>query len=219
MKRGISMLHEEVVEPLTPSEERRLGERAMSNIVAQHVQLENIQLIIVDEAGTKTPAEIRGFADVYDTALRLGHPLSILLVGMDDLAHKTSGLGVIKSRVRSRWLFKQWDDLDYGVYVASRCRLLRALRAQNIGAFEKLMPVLREYTKSDLRATLSLMPLVDGIGRGRTDISDVVKEVIASDSKHQEDSDVFALKYEANANRHNRAATETKRKGRGKGTG
>jgi hypothetical protein len=67
MKRGIYTVFESVVkESLSPTDYRSCNEGELAKMIVEHCQLMGIQLIVMDEAGTKTEAEIRGIAYIID---------------------------------------------------------------------------------------------------------------------------------------------------------
>jgi hypothetical protein len=69
----------------------------------------NIQQIFVDEAGNLSLEAIRGMIMAYDSAKNLGHPLSLVFVGMDDLPTKVMKLPQVKGRIHEWCYFEPYS--------------------------------------------------------------------------------------------------------------
>jgi hypothetical protein len=59
----------------------------------------NIQVILVDEAGLLSLEAIRGMVLVGDTAKNMNYPLSLVLIGMDDLPTKVRHAPQVEKRI------------------------------------------------------------------------------------------------------------------------
>ncbi len=121
MKRGIATVFESVLDQeLSGPEFRRASELALAEEVIEHLRLMNIQLVIMDEAGTKTEAELRGVAHITNVGIERGWPVTFLLVGMDDLAEKVHRQPAICSRVRRVIVFESWSLADFNAFLVTR---------------------------------------------------------------------------------------------------
>ncbi len=180
MKKGIYCVYECVVDELSRGELTRRTERALATDIVEQIRLTNLQLLIIDEAGTKNSAEIRGLALIYDIARQHHWPLTLLLVGMDDLAHKVRGLPVLESRVRATRVFHEWSVNECASFLASRSEAIRE-RLQGGGAdVQAAIRLLVAETGGRLRALHTLLAEVDGRLRARASakLLDVVEDVI-----------------------------------------
>lgn len=75
-----------------------------------------LQLLLLDEAGTMAPEELRGLAMVLNVAREEEWPLTMVLVGMDDIATTMEALPQVESRVAD-WVWfhpltvEDWDGV------------------------------------------------------------------------------------------------------------
>jgi DNA transposition AAA+ family ATPase len=190
MKRGVYCAYEQMVEELTAAELRQRTETSLATDVVEEARLMNTQLIIVDEAGTKTAAEIRGLALICDIARREGWPLSVILVGMDDLAEKATSLHVLQSRTRLTATFEPWDDQECRAYIMSREGLAAALFAAGGAGSDGLLKDLVQYTGGRLRELQTLLPEIEHrLTKGRAP-DDAIEKIL----KWRKDAGEQALK-------------------------
>ena len=202
MKRGISLLYRTVVDPeLSDRDERSKKEGDMVNEIVALSKVDNIQMLMVDEAGTNTPAEIRGFAQVYDAALKAHHKLSIVLVGMDDLAWKVKSLGVLRSRIRSELLFGTWLAHEYLAFVIARSFAMEQAHRRQPAVCATVTQSLFQYTAGDMRQTEALLPLLDEQATPRRRLDVVAKEVMDAHAEMSAACERFAAEYETQSKR------------------
>jgi AAA+ ATPase superfamily predicted ATPase len=88
----------------------------MAETIAEQLILgltrKNIQIIFVDEAGNLSLEAIRGMLMAYDAAKNMGHPLSFVFVGMDDLPVKVTKLPQVKGRIHEWCYFQPYSFED-----------------------------------------------------------------------------------------------------------
>lgn len=168
MKRGINCVFEGVLkEELTPSEYRSISERALAEMVVEHVRLLGIRLIVLDEAGTKTQSELRGISYITDVAAEQHWCLSILLVGMDDLADKVDREIATRSRTRRTIMFESWVDSDILAYLKTRPGVIGEQFSAGNAEAEAVASMLFEAVEGDLRELSSyLNELAVRLGNG-----------------------------------------------------
>ncbi len=161
MKRGIYTAYEQLVDELSSGELRQRSETSLATEIVEHVRLTNTQLLIIDEAGTKTAPEIRGLALISDIAREKCFPFSILLVGMDDLAAKMTSLPVLTSRTRSMQTFRSWAQKDALAYIMSRAPILAGLYAEKCPGTNTLLQIVLRETKCAPRDIETLLPEIE----------------------------------------------------------
>jgi len=161
MKRGVYCVYEQLIEELTTAQLRQRSELSLAMDVVEEARAQGIQLLIIDEAGTKTGAEIRGLAYLYDVARQAHWPLTILLVGMDDLAAKVTALPVLTSRVRTMCVFLPWDDAGCLAYLSSRSPVLAGEMAVDRPVQRKAFETLIRATGRRLRELQTLVPEIE----------------------------------------------------------
>jgi hypothetical protein len=89
---------------------RALPEEAAGEIVTG-LEQRNIQMIFVDEAGCLSVNALRAFALLCDTARNMDFSLTIVLVGMDDLAAKLRSVEQVYNRV-IEWCYFEPYTID-----------------------------------------------------------------------------------------------------------
>jgi AAA domain len=80
--------------------------------LVQGLMRKNIQIIFIDEAGNLSLDAIRGMIMTYDAAKNLGHSLSLVFIGMDDLPVKVTKLPQIKGRIHEWCFFEPFSFED-----------------------------------------------------------------------------------------------------------
>jgi hypothetical protein len=83
---------------------RRDPPEAVAALLVHELKKRDIQMIFLDEAGGLSVDAIQGMILVRDTALSLHWPLTLVLIGMDDLPVKVNSKSQIKGRV-SEWCY------------------------------------------------------------------------------------------------------------------
>jgi type II secretory pathway predicted ATPase ExeA len=77
-------------------------EQSIMQIVS-HLQLKSLQYLFLDEAGRLTLDAIRTLTSVFNYAQQIGHPLSIIFIGMGDLLRKAQADEQVKRRIHE-WI-------------------------------------------------------------------------------------------------------------------
>jgi hypothetical protein len=112
MKRGIKSLYRQVVGPLDDKVYYREPEEVLGGFVREGLRKRRIQMMLVDEAGTLSVEEIRGMVHVQNLCTEGGWPLSLVLIGMDDLSVKLEQLAHIRGRIQSWCYFEPYELAD-----------------------------------------------------------------------------------------------------------
>jgi hypothetical protein len=145
MKRGIKSLYWSVVGPIDDKTYWRLPEEVLAELVIAGLQKRRIQMMFVDEAGTLSADEIRGMVSVWDTAENVGWPLTLVLIGMDDLPKKIEKYEQVKNRVAQWCYFEPYDLDDTWTLLAALSPYFAALDARRSDAREQVELVHQEY--------------------------------------------------------------------------
>jgi type II secretory pathway predicted ATPase ExeA len=109
MKHGIYRLHAQVIGELTQHQMRTLTSERLASDVVNALRKKSIQMVFVDEAGTLSAEEIRGFVTVFDLALHEGFVLTFVLVGTEPLRIKIKSQEQVNSRVMHWVRIEPWD--------------------------------------------------------------------------------------------------------------
>lgn len=193
MKRGLQSAYEQLLEEeLSPADLRRMTEESMARDVIEEARLRNLQLLIVDEAGTKTQAEIRGLAMLSDQGRRRNWPFTVLLVGMDDLATKVDGLPVIRSRDRRLSMFRPWSAEDILAFMFGRAPTFATRAHEGALGVGHVLRRAMEHANGSPREVETLLPELEvrlQKGRGLAEAIDTILEVRSED---REDALAFA---------------------------
>jgi len=179
MKRGIYALWAAIMDDtLAGGRLRQLQEDQLAMQIVEQVQLERIQFIVIDEAGTKNEKEIRGLTFVSDLARNTGWPLPILLVGMDDLAHKVAAIPALESRRRYIKVFEPWDKTACLAFMVNRSAAIAARVAANDGELPAALNLIMKDTSGRLREVESLLVEIDARLKPAASVLDVVQLVL-----------------------------------------
>lgn len=109
MKRAIRSVYHATVAKLDEGLYRSLPVEALANHTVEGLRAKNIQMVFVDEAGLLTPEGIRGLSHLQNAASLKKVRLSIILIGMDQLAHSVSAYEQVKLRVHEWCYFKPYS--------------------------------------------------------------------------------------------------------------
>lgn len=161
MKRGIYTVYEQMIGELSSGELRTRSETALAEEIVHHAKLINTQLIIIDEAGTKSASEIRGLALLSDIARQREFPLSLLLVGMDDLAAKMGSLDVLRSRTRVIVGFQSWEQEEALSFILARSSLIEEAYGRRDPGIALMLTAMLKHTQCRPREIETLLPEVD----------------------------------------------------------
>lgn len=105
-KRAVRSVYEEVLGTMDQGLYRSTPANRLAELVVRGLRRQHLELLLVDEAGLLSLGALRGMALVGDVAENEGWPLTICLIGMDDLPKKVELQPQISSRVK-RWVFFQ----------------------------------------------------------------------------------------------------------------
>lgn len=103
-KKGIKSLYYATVGRIDEGVYRHDPAESLAAQLVLGLRRKNIRMICVDEAGTLSLEAIRGMILVSDTAQNLNYPLSLVLIGMDDLPTKVRHLPQVENRI-DEWCF------------------------------------------------------------------------------------------------------------------
>jgi hypothetical protein len=105
MKKGIKSLYFAAFRSnLDERVYRRDPPEAVAALLVHELQKRNLQMIFLDEAGGLSVDAIQGMILVRDTAFSMHWPLTLVLIGMDDLPVKVNSKSQIKGRI-SEWCY------------------------------------------------------------------------------------------------------------------
>jgi hypothetical protein len=120
---GIKQIYVRLNGPVPSTLFQRETEHSICRKLVAVLRQRGLQLLLLDEAGTLAPEELRGLAMILNVAREEGWPLSMVLIGMDDIAQTMEKLPQIESRV-AEWIWFQpltaedWDGI-FSVMVPS----------------------------------------------------------------------------------------------------
>lgn len=150
-------MYGEIFGELSPSKQAAKRENGMTTELVEHFRLYGTRLLILDEAGTQSAEQLRGITGIADAARRTGVPLTILLVGMDELPKKLYTKAQVKRRVRGWEIFNDWPREDLEALVLAHSPVLSAIRE----------------TDTDVKAVLDLL-----LTHAKGCLSDVVESTV-----------------------------------------
>lgn len=110
-KRAIRGMYYQVVGTLDEGMYRRSPAHRLAEIVVRSLRRQKIEMVFVDEAGLLSIKALRGMALLCDVAEQKGWPLTIVLIGMDQLPQKVTSRPQLDSRAK-RWVFFEEYDED-----------------------------------------------------------------------------------------------------------
>jgi hypothetical protein len=117
-KRAIRALYHATIGKLDESTYRMAPVSDLARLTALALQTKNIQMVFVDEAGLLSLSAIRGLVLLRDTAENEDWPLSIVLIGMDDLPTKLRETDQVWNRIHEWCYFKPYDLTDTHRFLA-----------------------------------------------------------------------------------------------------
>jgi hypothetical protein len=105
-KKGLKSLHNSTIGRIDEGLYRSDPPETIANSLVHALKRKNIQIVFVDEAGNLSLDAIRGILMAYDAAKNLGHNLSFVFIGMDDLPVKVTTLPQVYGRMHE-WCYFQ----------------------------------------------------------------------------------------------------------------
>jgi AAA+ ATPase superfamily predicted ATPase len=106
--------------------------------LVQGLMRKNIQIIFIDEAGNLSLDAIRGMIMTYDAAKNLGHSLSLVFIGMDDLPVKVTKLPQIKGRIHEWCYFEPFSFEDVAKLLPKLTNHFNSIDLNNSQDYEKV---------------------------------------------------------------------------------
>ncbi|MFN8665919.1 MAG: ATP-binding protein [Gemmatimonadaceae bacterium] len=112
MKRVMRSVYHAVIAKLDEGLYRQLPSEALALHVVNGLRAKNIQMLMVDEAGLLGVEGLRGLVTIRDVAEHNEWPLSIVLIGMDNLPADIHKLPQILRRVHDWYCFEPYSVED-----------------------------------------------------------------------------------------------------------
>jgi hypothetical protein len=118
MKKGVKSLYYATLGRLDEGIYRHDPVESLAAQLVYGLQRKNIQVILIDEAGTLSLEAIRGMVLVGNVAKNMGYPLSLVFIGMDDLPTKVQHLPQVEKRFVEWCYFEAYTLEDTGNFLA-----------------------------------------------------------------------------------------------------
>ena len=115
-KKGIRSLYHACFGQLEEGVYRSNSAEDLAKMTVEALQIKNIEMIFIDEAGNLPLDAIRGMVLVSDTAVEMDWTLTLVFIGMDDLPIKMVRLPQIDNRTHEWCYFKPYS-LDETLYL------------------------------------------------------------------------------------------------------
>jgi|ERR1043165_2528838 hypothetical protein len=103
-KQGIKVLYVAMGVPLPEGEYRFRQTHELADEAVEIAKRKRIKVFLVDEAGLLSINAIRGLVTIRDRSLKIGWPITIIFIGMDDLPQKLNSIPQIRRRVHP-WVY------------------------------------------------------------------------------------------------------------------
>jgi AAA domain len=104
-----SLYYQVVGEDLMDHAYRRMPTESIVEQIVRSATRKNLRALFIDEAGCLCVGAIAGMILVYDIAENLGWPITMVFIGMDDLATKMEEKPQIKGRIREWCYFEEYN--------------------------------------------------------------------------------------------------------------
>src|ERR1700753_4304041 len=114
MKKGVKSLYYATLGRLDEGVYRHDPVESLAMQLVHGLRRKNIQVILVDEAGTLSLEAIRGMILVGNIAKNMSYPLSLVFIGMDDLLTKVQHLPQVDKRFVEWCYFEAYTLEDTG---------------------------------------------------------------------------------------------------------
>jgi hypothetical protein len=109
MKRGVQALYSAAISSMSETIYRQRHTEAMAAILVDGMRARNQRIALVDEAGLMSVDALSGLVLVRDVAENEGWPITIVLIGMDDLPTKLRKRPQVVNRVHEWCYFKPYS--------------------------------------------------------------------------------------------------------------
>jgi type II secretory pathway predicted ATPase ExeA len=146
-KRAVLAVYNDIIGRMDRSISGPADVAEISTMLIAELRLRCISMLIIDEAGGYTTAAVRGLMTLGNVARQNGHPLVIVLIGMDDLPKVMKSLPQISRRVQEWYFFRPYtpeDTLDF---------------------LRKVSPIFEEHTLNDPRCKSEIL-FIHGVTNG-----------------------------------------------------
>lgn len=117
-KTAMGAFHSGVIGTLDSGLYKRLRAHELADLVVTGLVRERIEMVFLDEAGLYDLRALRGLVAIRDQAVKVGHRLTIVLIGMDDLPIKIGANPQIEGRVHEWCCFVPYS-LDETIELVS----------------------------------------------------------------------------------------------------
>ena len=117
-KKGIKSLYFATLGRIDEGIYRHDPPESLATQLVHGLRRKNIQVILVDEAGTLSLEAIRGMILVVDTAKNMNYPLSLVFIGMDDLPTKVRHSPQVEKRIVEWCYFEAYSLKETGKLLA-----------------------------------------------------------------------------------------------------
>lgn len=110
-KRAIRSVYQQVLGTMDPGMYRQSPPHHLAELVVRGLERKQLEMLFVDEAGLLSISALRGMALLYDIAEMENWPLTIVLIGMDDLPQSLQAKRQLQSRVK-QWVFFEAYEVE-----------------------------------------------------------------------------------------------------------
>lgn len=101
---------QQVLQLTVPKDMRTVSVPVTMNSIAAGLRMRNIQMVFIDEAGHLPPSALDHLVTLINTVVtKERHPLTVVLVGMDDLPINLKVMGQVERRVADTVCFSAYD--------------------------------------------------------------------------------------------------------------
>lgn len=111
-KQAMMAVYTPIVARLTPMRSRRLTLQDLARDIVAQLKVTNTQWLFLDEAGRLIDETMDAMVYLLNEASTMGHPLTIVFVGMHGLPHLIEALPQTKSRVAETIMFQRYTEKE-----------------------------------------------------------------------------------------------------------
>jgi hypothetical protein len=172
-KIALRSLYHATIGPMDEGVYRTFPLEAVAEIVVHGLRRMGYQIIFVDEAGRLSVDALDGFVLVSDTAGNMKWPLTIVLIGMDDLPVKIKLNERINSRVHQKICFEPYKLHETWDLLAALDHYFAGLDRKKSKDKEQVA-LIHELTGGNPRAITSFVGRFIGMRQGHPNIDPLV---------------------------------------------
>lgn len=118
-RRLLRTIHHRVIGPLSAGAFRSMGADDIAEAVIVGCEARDFRTLLLDEAGQLSKSALRGVCLLRDAAEDRQWPLTIVLIGMDDLPHKIKSMPHVSRRVLEWCYFEPYSLADTWDFLAA----------------------------------------------------------------------------------------------------